>query len=377
MSLIKKLLANILPSPIKLDFENGGGPYVQEVAPYPPEVDWDDSVLIHTTPSGIEYVRTPETQFTELSGFSFEGNYAGINGLRMHYVDEGPKDGEIILLLHGQPTWAYLYRKMIPGLVEKGYRCIAPDMIGMGKSDKPIKEAYHSYDQHCEDMLAFVQQMGLKDITVFVQDWGSLIGLRLIGENPDLFARVILANGDLPIVTEETNPFYIPNPIVVNPKLKGLRQAVAKHVLKGQVNGFQAWIIYSLSHAHAFVGPLMQLMTEVELTEEEIAAYEAPFPSFIYMAGPRMLPSMVAGIRGQTLKAWEGLGNFEKPFLSIIGLKDRLLGRRSLQAKWISHVPGAKGQDHAQFHTANHFIQDDIGDIMVEQVHRFVEKNPM
>merc|ERR1712127_486030 len=102
----------------------------------------------------------------------------------MHYVDEGPKDGQIILMLHGQPTWSYLYRKMITGLVEKGYRCIAPDLIGMGKSDKPIHEKYHSYDQHCLNILVFIQKLDLLNITTFVQDWGSLIGMRIVGENP-------------------------------------------------------------------------------------------------------------------------------------------------------------------------------------------------
>ena len=121
----------------------------------------------------------------------------------------------------------------------------------------------------------------------------------------------------------------------------------------------------------------MQQSTTNELSKEEMAAYEAPFPSFIYMAGPRTLPSMNAGLIGQQLPAWESLKKFEKPFISFIGLKDNLLGRPSIQEKWINSVPGAKGQDHEQFENANHFIQDDIGEIMADRVHKFIVKNPM
>lgn len=372
---IKKAAGSVVPSPIKIDFEKGGGRKIQEVTPYPKEVLWDETVPIHKTEDGIEYVRTPEDRFENLSGYDFKENYIEINGLRMHYLDEGPKDGQIILMLHGQPVWSYLYRKMIKELVPKGYRCIAPDMIGMGKSDKPIKESFHYFDRHCEMMLEFIQQLGLQNITAFVQDWGSLIGTRLVGENPDLFARLMLANGDLPQFTEETNPFYIPNPLSVNPKIKSFKDIV-KYWLKGIPYSFQAWILFCLQNTRNFVGEVMQQATENVLTKEELAAYEAPFPSFIYMAGPRTLPSMNAGLIGQQRQAWENLKKFEKPFISFIGLKDNLLGRPKIQEKWINSVPGAKGQDHEQFENANHFIQEDIGEIMADRTHKFIEKNP-
>ena len=373
---IKKAASSIVPSPIQMDFEKGGGRRVEEVAPYPKEVFWDDSVPIYKTTDEIEYVRTPEERFEDLSGYDFTPNYVEIDGLRMHYLDEGPKDGSIILMLHGQPVWSYLYRKMIKELAPKGYRCIAPDMIGMGKSDKPIKEAFHYYDRHCEMMLSFIQQLGLTDITAFVQDWGSLIGTRLVGENPDLFARLILANGDLPLLTEETNPFYIPNPVVVNPKIKGFKD-IAKYWLKGMPDMFEAWILFCLQNSRNFIGGIMQQSTENKLTEGEVAAYEAPFPSFIYMAGPRTLPSMNTGLVGQQLPAWENLKKFEKPFISFIGLQDNLLGRPKIQEKWINAVPGAKGQNHEQFKIANHFIQEDIGEIMADRVDKFIQKNPI
>ena len=372
--ILKKIASKVVSSPIQIDFKKGGGRRVQEVAPYPKEVFWDDSVSIHKTPDGVEFVRTPEERFENLTGYNFKANYIDIDGLRMHYLDEGPQDGEILLLLHGQPVWSYLYRKMIPILVNHGYRCIAPDMIGMGKSDKPIKEAYHTYDRHCELIFSLIQQLELKNITAFVQDWGSLIGTRLVGENPELFARLVLANGDLPLMTEETNPLYIPNPVVVNPKIKSIK-SIAKYWLKGLPDMFQAWVLFCLENTKNFIGEVMQQSTSNELSKAEMAAYEAPFPSFIYMAGPRTLPSMNVGLVGQQLPAWESLKRWEKPFISFIGLKDTLLGRPSIQEKWINSVPGAKGQDHEQFENANHFIQDDLGEIMADRVHKFIVKN--
>ena len=156
---IKKAASSLVPSPIQIDFKKGGVRRIEEVAPYPKEVFWDDTVTIHKTADGIEYVRTPDERFEHLPGYDFKPNYVEIEGMRMHYLDEGSKDGQIILLLHGQPVWSFLYRKMIKELVPKGYRCIAPDMMGMGKSDKPIKEAFHYYDRHCEMMLNLIQQL--------------------------------------------------------------------------------------------------------------------------------------------------------------------------------------------------------------------------
>lgn len=373
---LKKIASSAVSSPIQIDFKKGGGRFIQDVAPYPKEAFWDNSVSIHTTQAGVEYVRTPEERFVNLAGYNFNANYVDIDGLRMHYLDEGPKDGQILLLLHGQPVWSYLYRKMIPILINQGYRCIAPDMIGMGKSDKPIKESFHIYDRHCDIMLSFIHQLGLQNITAFVQDWGSVIGLRIIGENPDLFARVVCANGELPMMTEETNPLYIPNPVVVNPKIKSVK-SIAKYWLKGMPDMFQAWVLFCLENTRNFIGETMQSSTQIKLSDAEIQGYEAPFPSFIYMAGPRTLPSMNAGIVGQQFRAWENFKKFEKPFISFIGLKDHLLGLPRIQEKWINTVPGAKGQAHDQFENANHFIQDDIGEIMADRVHTFIEKNPL
>ena len=372
---LTKVAASLVPSKIKVDFEKGGERFIKEIAPYPQEVFWDPNVPIYKTAEGMEYVRTPDARFENLPGYDFEPNYVEVEGLRMHYVDEGPKDGEVILLLHGQPAWSYLYRKMIKGLAQQGYRCIAPDLMGMGKSDKPIKESFHTFDKHCELTLAFIDSLQLKDMTIFGQDWGAFIQMRIVGDHPELFSRVVLANGDLPLF-DATNPFYIPSPLAVNPDLK-FPNDLLKHGLKGMPDAFQGWILLALQNPNNYYGKLLQRMTSIELTPAEVAAYEAPFPSFIYNAGPRMLPSMVAGVTGQQLPAWENLQKFDKPFISFIGLKDRLLGRPEIQEKWITNVPGAKGQAHEQFENANHFIQDDIGEVLADRVHRFIQKNPI
>ena len=373
---LTNVAAALMPSRIEVDFEKGGNRFIKEVAPYPEEVMTGQSASIQRTPSGIEFVRTPDAQFENLLDYDFNANYVDIDGLRMHYIDEGPKGGEVILMLHGQPTWAYLYRKMIKILAPLGYRCLVPDMMGMGRSDKPIDEAFHTFDKHCDLTMAFIDSLSLQDITVFGQDWGAMIEMRIVGDHSDLFSRVVLANGDMVNLDNTTNPFYIPSPLKVDTQIK-FPKDLLKHGLKGMPDAFQGWILFSLQNPHNYYGKLIQRMTYNELTPEEVAAYEAPFPSFIYRTGPRMLPSMVAGVTGQQLPALENLTKFEKPFLSLIGLKDRMFGRLEVQKKWTDTVPGTKGQAHEQFENANHFIQEDIGEILAEKVHDFIVKNPI
>ena len=374
---IRKLLVKLIGSPIKID-NKARGRKIKQIAPLPKEIFWDDSVNIHKTKGGIEFVQTPSKCFRNLPNYNFNENYYDLNGLKIHYVDAGPAQGKILLLLHGQPVWSYLYRTMIHDLVSKGYRCIAPDLMGMGKSDKPISEKYHTYDTHCENILSFIKGIKLNNITLFCQDWGSLIGLRIAGENPGLFVGIIAANAELPKFTEETNPLYIPETIKINTKIKSFTGAMAYYSLGGFARGsFQAWILYCLTAPMVDIKSILKLSfsRNFKKSKQVIHAYVSPFPSFIYMAGPRTLPSMNAGITGQTLKAIEGLKKFKKPFLSLIGLQDKLLGTPRIQKKWIKIVPGAKGQDHEQFKEANHFIQEDIGEIMADRVHKFIVKN--
>jgi pimeloyl-ACP methyl ester carboxylesterase len=377
MRKLKKLIVKLIGSSIKIDRE-AKGRKIQNIAPLPEKVYWDNNVKIHKTQNGIEYVKTPSKCFLNLPDYNFNENYFDLHGIKIHYVDAGPSDGKILLLLHGQPVWSYLYRTMIHDLVSKGYRCIAPDLIGMGKSDKPISIKYHTYETHCENILTFINGLKLKNMTLFCQDWGSLIGLRIAGENPNLFSGIIAANAELPNFTKETNPLYIPETIEINTKIKSFVGAMAYYSLGGfAVESFQAWILYCLTAPMVDIKSIMKLSfsRNFKKSDDILNAYSAPFPSFIYMAGPRTLPSMNAGITGQTLKAIEGLKKFEKPFLSLIGLQDNLLGTPRIQNRFIKMVPGAKGQNHEQFKEANHFIQEDIGEMMADRMHKFIVKN--
>ena len=377
MRKLKKLIVKIIGSSIKIDRE-AKGRKIQNIAPLPKTVYWDNNVKIHKTQNGIEYVKTPSKCFLNLPDYNFNENYFDLHGIKIHYIDAGPSDGKILLLLHGQPVWSYLYRTMIHDLLSKGYRCIAPDLIGMGKSDKPISIKYHTYETHCENILTFINGLKLKNMTLFCQDWGSLIGLRIAGENPNLFSGIIAANAELPNFTKETNPLYIPETIEINTKIKSFVGAMAYYSIGGfAVESFQAWILYCLTAPMVDIKSIMKLSfsRNFKKSDDILNAYSAPFPSFIYMAGPRTLPSMNAGITGQTLKAIEGLKKFEKPFLSLIGLQDNLLGTPRIQNRFIKMVPGAKGQNHEQFKEANHFIQEDIGEMMADRMHKFIVKN--
>ncbi|TFG04105.1 alpha/beta fold hydrolase, partial [Candidatus Thorarchaeota archaeon] len=256
----------------------------------------------------MRYVRTPKERFEYLPGFPFEANYADIDGLRMHYVDEGPKDGEVVLMLHGQPSWSYLYRKMIPIIADGGFRAIAVDHIGMGRSDKPTDIGIHTFEQQVDWQKKFISALGLEDITLFCQDWGSLIGLRTAGDLPELFARIIVANGTLPVLEKGGNPFRVQNPVVIDPELGDFSSILPRR--GGRLarwfrekltpllwaRFFQKWIRYALTAPNFTPSQVVQAVSHIELSPAELAAYNAPYPSFIYKAAVRTFPSMVAAI---------------------------------------------------------------------------------
>lgn len=335
----------------------------------------ESHVQILKTAEGIEFVRTPEERFENLPGYPFEPNNAEIDGLRMHYVDEGPKDGEVVLMLHGQPSWSYLYREMIPGIVEAGHRAIAPDMIGLGKSDKPVDWTIHTYEQHVAWTKQFIEALDLKNITLFCQDWGGVIGLRVAGDMPERFARIVVANSTLPVIPPGMNPFQRPESVEIDCSVGDFPPAAMMNA-PGQFQRFQAWIDFCLTAPDLTASQVLEWGTATELTAEEEAAYDAPYPSLIYKAGPRALPSMVAGIEDQNLPAWQALGQFERPFLTLFGELDPILGDEAGQNRLTTQVPGAAGQPHERF-PANHFIQDDIGETLAERVNAFIEANPV
>jgi len=350
----------------------------------PEQLDCDADPIIRTTDQGVEFVRTPTGCFEDLPAFGYELKSVEIDGLRQGYVDEGPADAPVVLLLHGQPTWAFLYRKMIPVLVDAGYRAIAMDHLGMGYSDKPTDIADYSYLGHIDRLEKFINALGLRDITLFGQDWGSVIGLHVAGENPDWFARIVIGDGTLPLVPEGVEPFpRVENPNEVDPDLEYIFQMIPPQQVPfydgctliidtgGAGAGFGAWMEYSMKAEAFHPAEVVEGMTWFDIPDEDEAAYDAPFPSRIYMAGTRVFPSLVNELGGENQNAWQALTQFEKPFLTIWATNDPgNLGRCETQNNLINNIPGAEGPDHTRLPEASHFLQDDQG---AEIARRIVE----
>jgi pimeloyl-ACP methyl ester carboxylesterase len=262
------------------------------------------------------------------------------------------------------------------------------DHIGMGRSDKPIDIGIHTFEQQVAWQKQFIDSLGLHDITLFCQDWGSLIGLRVAGDLPELFARLVVANGTLPVLAKGSNPFRVPNPVVIDPSLGSfsdllpkrsgrfgtrIRQKMAQLVW---ARFFQKWIIYALTTPNFTPSQVVEYAAHSTLSPAELAVYNAPFPSFIYKAAVRAFPSMIAAIEENNKQAWENLGHFTKPFLFLGGELDHNMGRRENQHLITNHIPGAKGQEHERYPNAAHFIQEDEGEALGHKVVSFMKKNP-
>ena len=306
-----------------------------------------DSEIL-TTGGGIAFVRTPEERFGGIDDYPYEPRYADVDGLRMAYVATGPKeaseDTETVLLLHGEPTWGYLYRKMIPPLVAGGYRVVVPDLIGFGRSDKPVERSAYTYAGHVEWMREFLAataaERGSGPVHLFGQDWGGLIGLRVAAENPDLVDRLILANTGLP---EGQSPGA----------------------------GFEFWLQFSQDVEFLDCGRLVDNATATELSDAAQEAYRAPFPEERYMAGARHFPMLVPISPDDPAvpanrAAWKVLERWTKPVLTLWAPDDPVLGGG--QAAFTERIPGAAGQPHAQFGPASHFIQEDQGPALAEAI---------
>ncbi|GCE07461.1 haloalkane dehalogenase [Dictyobacter aurantiacus] len=336
----------------------------------------EGELTVYETENGVRFVRTLEERFTDLPDFPFEPRYAMVEGLRMHYVDEGPRDAEVILLLHGQPSWSYLYRKMIPPIVAASYRVIAVDHIGMGRSDKPLDLSFHTFEKHVQRLKTFIALLDLEEITLFCQDWGSLIGLRVAGDQPECFARIIVANGTLPVIPQGMNPFGVPNPVQVNCDLGDFSRPADLSPASWQTF-FQRWIIYALTAPNFTPSQVISSMAQHTLSDAEKAAYDAPYPSISYKAAVRTFPSMVAAIEEQNVPAWQALGEYRKPFLFLAGEHDHNMGSTMNQQRMTSHIPGAQGQPHERFEAGGHFIQEDIGPVLADRVVNFMRANPL
>lgn len=339
----------------------------------PPDVTGDEAEVRWTT-SGRPYVRTDDDAFDDLPDFPWEPNYAEVDGMRMHYVDAGDPDGEVVLLLHGQPDWAYLYRRMIPTLVEAGMRVIAPDHIGFGRSDKPVQLDDYRFLQHVAWVEEFLDVVGLDDITVVVQDWGSLIGLRCVGNNPDRFARVVVANGNLPVIPEGIALF--PQPESLEPQ-----DLEFPFVVGGSQDGgmtvFGDWIAYAMVGKDFMPSVVMRSsIRRDDISGEEIAAYDAPFPTRLHMAGTRVFPSLIntVGDAPTNEAARAVLDAFERPVLGMFGLKDPIFGDQATRDATRVQIAGAAGQPHHDFPEAGHFIQEDAGPELAQRIAAWVNQ---
>jgi len=293
----------------------------------------------------MESIRTPEDCFASLIDYPFAPHYLEVDEMRLHYVDEGPTTAQPILLLHGEPSWSYLYRTMIPPLVQAGYRVIAPDLIGFGRSDKPVQAADHTYANHVAWITALLVTLNLHDITLFCQDWGGLIGLRVAMENEDRFARIIAANTGLP-----TGDIPMPRAFMV------------WRALSQRIPVFES-------------GAIVSQGTVRELPSHVVAAYNAPFPSVDYMVGPRQMPLLVPNTPDDPAteanrQAWVKLRQWQKPFLTAFSEHDPIT--RGGELLFQREIPGVKGQAHRVIADAGHFLQEDQGDLLVEVIKDFI-----
>ncbi|MGB5809099.1 MAG: haloalkane dehalogenase [Polyangiales bacterium] len=283
----------------------------------------------------IDFVRTPDARFRDLPDYPYEPHYAEVDGLRMHYVDEGPRDASPVLLLHGEPSWSFLYRHMIEPLVAAGHRTVAPDLIGFGKSDKPTRQSDYTVELHVHWLQQLLDHLALRDITLFGQDWGSTLGLRLAATNDARFSRIVIGNGLLP----------------------GADGLETKRGVVRIWRGFARWSPWLP------VGEIVSRASGRTLTADERRAYDAPFPSREFLAGVRVFPQLIPMSRHHpatpgNVAAWDALRQWHKPFLTTYSDGDPVLGGMDLLFQ--QRVPGASGQPHTTV-SGGHFLQEVSG----------------
>ena len=291
-------------------------------------------------------LRTPEERFENLPDYPFVPNYTDFGAARIHFVDEGEKSAkETVLMLHGEPSWSFLYRKLIPIVANAGHRVIAPDLIGFGKSDKFTEAEKYTYATHVESIQTLIENLDLRNITLVCQDWGGLIGLRGVAENPDRFSRIVAANTFLPTGDEKV------------PK------------------AFKLWLAVSQASPIFPVGKFVKTGCQTKLSKEIVKAYDAPFPDKTYKVGARVFPTLVPitpdnPASEANRKAWEILQKWDKPFLTAFSDGDPIT--RGADQILQSQIPGAKNQPHTTIKDAGHFLQEDKGEDLAEIIVNFI-----
>ena len=325
----------------------------------------------------MKYKRTPDARFENLKDSSFGPNYLSVDDteggeLRLHYLDEGPADGPVVLLMHGQPAWSYLYRHMIPLLLAEGFRVVVPDLIGFGRSDKPTRIEDYTYARHVTWMTEWLTRIDLNNITVFFQDWGSMIGLRLVAAFPERFSHVVLANGALvsgPIPVEHAELLktaYKTLPVVSAAELEPF------FLNQEGVPGILYWRKHCAKYADFSVGAVMSSLSSGEkLTQREIDAFNAPYPDESYLAGARRFPSLIPLFAddsevAENRAAWEVLAQFDKPFMCAFADNDPVTAGGD--KPFLERVAGCRGVSHRTISPAAHFLQQDQPEQCVQAI---------
>ena len=324
----------------------------------------------------MKTLRTLDQHFDNLPDYPFAPNYLTVadtegGELRIHYLDEGPADGAVVLLIHGQPVWSYLYRFMIPLLVNKGFRVIVPDLVGFGRSDKPTRVEDYTYARHVAWMSDWLTQLDIKDVTVFFQDWGSLIGLRLVAAFPERFSHVVLSNGGLP--AGMIRGFFGKLMQWIYPRIKVVDadELSARFNANFPAPGFLYWRKYCAQNPNLAIADVMKVTGSKALSADELAAYEAPFPDQRYMSGVRKFPTLVPVFEGEAevaenKAAWRVLRQFNKPFMCAFSDNDPVTAGGD--KKFLEQVPGCQGVKHRTIANAGHFVQEEQPELCVQAI---------
>ena len=294
----------------------------------------------------MKILRTPDNRFSKLLDYPFKPNYIQLGDIRIHYVDEGESSEEVVLLIHGEPTWSYLYRKMVPIVSESGYRVIVPDLVGFGKSDKPINQEDYTYEKHVGWISSFIESLDLTNINLFCQDWGGLIGLRIVSEQGYRFNRIIASNTSLP-----TGDFKVPK-------------------------AFFNWQKFSQDTPVFNASKIVKSSCVNKISNEVQKAYDAPFPDETYKAGARRFPMLVPTSPNDpssqpNREAWEKLKNWHKPFLTAFSDSDPITKGGDILFQKL--IPGCKGISHKTIVGAGHFLQEDKGPELAQLIVDFID----
>ena len=328
-------------------------------------------------------LRTPDERFQNLKDYPYEPNYMMIDGLRIHYLDEGPKDADPIFLLHGEPAWSYLFRKMIPTLTAQGHRVIVPDCVGFGKSDKFISKYDYSYKHHVEVMKELVQKLNLKNVTFFGQDWGGLVGLRVVAELPDRFSHVVVSNTGMVARSGLTawlfekfiqlRVWWI-GPISFDELMEAAAEALnGNPSTSAGISMFTKWMAYSYYAEDMDIVGIIRNFGNIDLSEEEAYAYEAPYPSGLYKAGAHVWPYLIPTQLTENEQLWKDVyEKWEKPFLVAFGEKERIT--LPMKDDFLNRIPNPTV---ITLGGASHFVQEEVGPELAQIISDFINGKPV